>query len=471
MKNLYGRKKLNRYLLDAFSYLVCKEHYFLSEYCANINWIKNNSIPTMGVTIKGTYLMCYYNEEFVEKHIKDDTLTAVIIHEILHLLYDHPHRASKIGNLNHEYANWAMDMIINDIIDSCYTEFKLPKEALRTPKEYNGEPIFEELYMWILEQQQKWKDEKEKNGEDSSDLDRLKDIIKDHNNQNGQSNQNEEKSEEKSDKDSNSDPDNSKQQNSDESNSDSKDQNKYRDPKLSDYMRKLFDRKQKGEKIILDEHLLSQLSDKERADLKRIVDETNNQLRTRGLLNGNEEDIIKRLKISRRDYLKEIKKCINFIVGVGNNNHKTFVKRNRRNITGIKGKRKSRPIINILLDTSGSMSGVFDKILGVIKDDAEIHLVQCDTEVQDYKKISSKHQVSTLSIKGLGGTVLQPGIDFLAEKGLKYNTCVLTDGYTDTLNFSKLNGKKILIITTDVECEIAGTNTNITQIKIDVNDM
>ena len=55
-------------------------------------------------------------------------------------------------------------------------------------------------------------------------------------------------------------------------------------------------------------------------------------------------------------------------------------------------------------------------------------------------------------IKGLGGTVLQPGIDYISDNYNLYNTVILTDGYTDSLDLSELN--KVLIISTDSNCPI-----------------
>jgi predicted metal-dependent peptidase len=46
-----------------------------------------------------------------------------------------------------------------------------------------------------------------------------------------------------------------------------------------------------------------------------------------------------------------------------------------------------------------------------------------------------------MQISGLGGTEIQPAIDYIADPKNKLNTLntiILTDGYTDSLNFSKI---------------------------------
>jgi predicted metal-dependent peptidase len=76
-----------------------------------------------------------------------------------------------------------------------------------------------------------------------------------------------------------------------------------------------------------------------------------------------------------------------------------------------------------------------------------------------------------MKIKGLGGTTLQPGIDYInSHKGLKGNNLViLTDGYTDSLDFSKAKSNKVLILTTSAESPIA-SGKNVKQILVEKKD-
>jgi predicted metal-dependent peptidase len=77
--------------------------------------------------------------------------------------------------------------------------------------------------------------------------------------------------------------------------------------------------------------------------------------------------------------------------------------------------------------------------------------------------------LESIPIKGLGGTCLQPMIDYIANNFNECNSVLLTDGYTDTLDFSKIKGK-VLIISVGVKCPISRSNGKVKQIVLDVND-
>jgi predicted metal-dependent peptidase len=69
----------------------------------------------------------------------------------------------------------------------------------------------------------------------------------------------------------------------------------------------------------------------------------------------------------------------------------------------------------------------------------------------------------------LGGTEIQPAIDYIADPKNKLNTLntiILTDGYTDSLNFSKIKTKTILL-TTGVKCNITHDNGKLKQVVIE----
>ncbi len=94
---------------------------------------------------------------------------------------------------------------------------------------------------------------------------------------------------------------------------------------------------------------------------------------------------------------------------------KTIQRPNRRQISGLKGNRKVKTKINCILDTSGSMGGqgTFERVLSyVYRSDIEINMIESDTEIKWFEKIKSKRKLRTMSIKGLGGTIMQTGIQF-----------------------------------------------------------
>jgi hypothetical protein len=65
--------------------------------------------------------------------------------------------------------------------------------------------------------------------------------------------------------------------------------------------------------------------------------------------------------------LKEIKRTVSNLI-FGTKKEKTIKKPNRKGIQGVKGNRKVKTKINVILDTSGSMGGAstFEKILGYV---------------------------------------------------------------------------------------------------------
>ena len=112
------------------------------------------------------------------------------------------------------------------------------------------------------------------------------------------------------------------------------------------------------------------------------------------------------------------------------------------------------------------MSGLFERTLSyVYRNDIEIDLIEADTEVKWVKKIKSAKNLQSIQIKGLGGTILQPGIDLIVEKFNKSNLLILTDGMCDKLDLSKVKGN-ILVISVDKEVPIAQTNGKVKQIIV-----
>ena len=95
-------------------------------------------------------------------------------------------------------------------------------------------------------------------------------------------------------------------------------------------------------------------------------------------------------------------------------------------------------------------------------------MIEADTEVKWVKNIKSKKALETICIKGLGGTMLQPAIDYVVNEFNQYNTVVLTDGYCDSLDLSKIRGR-ILMISVGVEVPITSSNSKVKQIIIDPN--
>lgn len=369
-----------------------KGYPFFGEVCLNINFIKDEKIPTAGVNIGYKGMNFYYNPKFVEERT-DKELAFLVFHELFHLLFSH-HKRVKMGGYDPTLSNVAQDACINEIILDEFSsdDVEFIEGGIRRPKGYTGELIFEEVYEFLKEKKEEKEDDAKENGGKGTcgdeDLD------------------------------------------------------------------KIFEQMDANGGQFTDVHLKDEIS----PELKEtMVEEMVSKIKARGQMSQKAEGILGKLRRKRKDYLREIKKKVSSLIG-GFAKEKTFKKINRRQISGIKGKKKVSSAINCILDTSGSMSGEFDKVMSYIfQNDIMINLIQCDTQVQVAQKISDKKQLEKVKIKGLGGTVLMPAVKEVKEKYSKLNTLILTDGYTDTLDFTGIKGK-ILILSTQSKCPTKGGN-------------
>ena len=216
----------------------------------------------------------------------------------------------------------------------------------------------------------------------------------------------------------------------------------------------------------MDKHIGDDVPEEMREAMVKDVME---RLAARGLSAGNVETTLNKLRKKRKDYLKEIKRAVSNMI-FGTLKQKTIVKPNRRQIAGLKGNRKVKTKINCILDTSGSMGGTFEKVLSyVYRNDIEINLIEADTEVKWIENIKNKRKLETMVIKGLGGTILTPAVELVVDQFNDFNTVILTDGYCDSLDLSKVKGR-VLIISIGVKVPISRSNGKVKQIIVDKED-
>ena len=158
----------------------------------------------------------------------------------------------------------------------------------------------------------------------------------------------------------------------------------------------IFDKMGQNDGQFFDQHMNDDVPDEMREQMVRDVKE---KLRQRGFQTNEIEQTLNKLKKRKKDYLNEIKRGVSFIKG--HIKTKSILKPSRKNIQGVKGKKKYGAKINVILDTSGSMGGYFDKALSFIfRSDIEINLIQCDTEVKAVESIKSMNDVQRIKIKG-----------------------------------------------------------------------
>ena len=429
---------------------------YYAEFNTFVNFYETTNVPTCGVNISNEGMNFYWNRKFVDSLTPNEAL-FLLLHEDMHLLFDHTKRSICY---NKEFANIAQDMIINQIIhdeimkhDKTKDKVSIPKHkdeyfldengkqiiadngkpiknpmydknmGVFIPKEYNGEPIFENLYEWLKDKQDDYRERKGKSQQQQGQSDQGQSDQGD--SQDGKNGSN-------TAKDSFGKPIYGKNG-----------QNGVDCQSLDS----IFDSMEKGEQLTIDNHLDDDVPESAR---KSIVNDFMQRLKNRGLVTSDIEKILDKLRKSKKDYLKEIKRTISHHV-FGTTKRKSITKPNRRGIEGIKGKKKYKNVINCILDTSGSMCGDFERVLAFIfQNDIQINLIQIDTEVKAVENIKCKRDLQKVMIHGMGGTTLQPAIEYINDiknKLHSYNTVILTDGYCDHLNFSQVHGKTLILTT------------------------
>ena len=479
---------------------------YYGEFNLHVNFHEQDSIGTCAVNVTPKGMNFFYSPKFIE-NMSQKEVNFITLHEDFHLLFNHPKR-TVTGQYDHKLSNIAQDMIINHVIweDIPHAFVEIPKSkdgknmALFVPKEYKGKLIFEELYEWLKDEKEKWEKSNKCNSQCSSCNGTGKDQSqkgKDKSKDKGQGQQpgdgqgqgqqpgegqgqgqqpGEGQGQGQGQGQGDPCPDCNGTGNSGGKDSTGKDsygpygKNPSKDGESLDTWSKeqIFQDMENGTGEYLDKHIQDEVPEEMREGMVKDVME---RLAARGLSAGNVEQTLNKLRKKRKDYLREIKRAVSNVI-FGTVKQKTIVKPNRRQIAGLKGNRKIKTKINVGLDTSGSMGGqgTFEKVLSyVYRNDVEINFMESDTQVNWVQNIKSKRQLESIPIKGLGGTCLQPMIDYIVANFNDCNSVLLTDGYTDTLDFSKVKGK-VLIISVGVKCPISRSNGKVKQIVIDGNE-
>lgn len=375
-------------------------------------------MPTMAATIYNNRLAILWVDEFVET-LTQKELMAVLIHEAMHLMSNHIQRGK---NYDRDISNIAMDMIINDLLVKYHgkhvnlpvlTEESLNRDIERakakgyevSPEEltkmrskigktycvemdpkYIGEKVYEPLYNWLITEHAK-----EKNGQPNELSQDTKDLLA---------------------------------------------QSELRKGMTLDFH---------GELTEVEDQIRKSLADHARE--KSMLDIKKN----RGVTPGGINEILDLLlKAPKRNNIKQLKRMLGSLKGREKTD--TYSRLNRR-VVGIKGSKKQSLAINAILDVSGSMGNEFEAALTeLFVGGYTINLVQCDTKVNRVETITHRNQLNRLKISGLGGTVIQPAVEYVLDpknKLSKYPTVILSDAYTDTLDFKGLMNQWLLISTTN----------------------
>jgi len=148
---------LSEELVDARCKLITSDPWY-GTMAMLFKWTSTDSIKTMGVRfVQSGGVECFYNPKFCET-LTQKEISAVIQHEIEHIVKMHPYRGYGVDN--HDLFNVACDMLINGKKSAPLIQ-NLPKifgvDCVYMPEHYDLNKTAEEIYELLLEDQKNGK--------------------------------------------------------------------------------------------------------------------------------------------------------------------------------------------------------------------------------------------------------------------------------------------------------------------------
>lgn len=339
----------------------------------------DDRVPTMGVFASGRMVA---NRQFVAK-LKESELIFVLAHELLHLALKTHDRAKGSGRLEFNYAH---DYIINDILRSELGFTHVPAGGLDMPgaKEKSAEQIVLEMRKHgdrMQSRTQVW------DGQETSARGAL--------NPPGQG---------------------------------PRDTNEAGDVMDDAKERELFPECRNGEQVLRKCEIEREAAKSEKLGAAM------GSLRGRGIGGG---DITQTVMAMRGMYGTPWEAALQKWIESAAPGERTYLRPSRREIADgdivLAGRKRESRMLNVVLDTSGSMTEDIPRALGAIADFCEkvavgeIRLMQCDAAVTNDEMLSPD-ALANYQVTGFGGSDLSPALRLLAEDARVNAAIVITDG-------------------------------------------
>ena len=339
----------------------------------------DDRVPTMGVFASGRMVA---NRQFVAK-LKENELVFVLAHELLHLALRTHDRAKGSGCLEFNYAH---DYIINDILRAELGFTHVPAGGLDMPgaKEKSAERIVLEMRKDGDKMQSKtqvWDGQSvsargalNKSGQGRQSADEAGDVM-----------------------------DDAKE-------------------------RELFPECRNGEQV-------QKAQEVEREAAKSLaLGKAMGKLKGRGVETGDVTQTVMALRgMYKTPWEAALQKWIESVAP----GERTYMRPSRREVTGsdivLAGRKRESWMLNVVLDTSGSMADEISPALGAIADFCEqlsvdeIRVVQCDAVVTNDEMLSPE-ALANYQVSGFGGSDLTPAMRSLGDDARVTAALVITDG-------------------------------------------
>jgi predicted metal-dependent peptidase len=150
--------------LESSLKILWKKSRFTSYFYQLCTFIKSDEIPTIAMHESEMRPALYYNEKFLDS-LEIKNITALLVHEMLHVIFRHDHRSFSMKNPY--LQNLSQDMVVNSFIKENIKTFfsgenqreailELPENLPLIPPYFYREtgikdPKWEDVYYWLLE--------------------------------------------------------------------------------------------------------------------------------------------------------------------------------------------------------------------------------------------------------------------------------------------------------------------------------
>lgn len=165
-------EKLAQKKWDAVLVSLWQGSRFVSYFYQDVQFVPSEKIATLALALYRGRVVLYYDIDFVNRCTVPQCI-ALLIHEMLHVVFQHEHRAG--FRRNRYLQNLAQDMVINTFIEQKKKSFfsgfddrrhdqaplELPRSLPRIPRRFYEEtgikdPRWEELYQWLAAQERNY---------------------------------------------------------------------------------------------------------------------------------------------------------------------------------------------------------------------------------------------------------------------------------------------------------------------------